>query len=430
LKQDNLIAFQNKIPIEALTMTFRDAITITKYLGLEYLWIDSLCIVQDDEDDWRREAALMCFVYGGSTINISASSATNGSMGCFQELKPRWNHEIQRGSGEPRSQLGCLPSSFRRSTMRSPLAKRGWVLQERVLSPRNLHFAEDDVFWECTQNMACENFPEELPSCFGNGFHFRDRPLKYTSWQELVERYTLCQSTFGQDKLIAISGIARRIQQENHDEYIAGLWRKDLELQLLWYVGGVPMPRYIPYVAPTWSWASIQTSVRHNPLWMGPDISTDRLVSVVDTKIAYASTDVLGEVKSAALRLSCTLFARVTMYQEDETWYLTDDMDIECTFDTIDTVSLTTIEVYLLPVIKQQKGTSITMFEGLMLEPSETSKDCYRRIGHFIQLNTNSTDGPDFQTFCENEARAPGGDEYSHVEEGVGLATIFNVDII
>jgi hypothetical protein len=149
LKRDNLNAFQKQIPTEALTNTFQDAIYIARYLGLNYLWIDSLCIVQDDEDDWRKEAALMGSVYGGSSINISASSAKNGTFGCFQKRDSSWRYQVQAGQGNEPLLFDYVPGSFRRSLLASPLVSRGWVLQERVLSCQNLHFAKNEVFREC-----------------------------------------------------------------------------------------------------------------------------------------------------------------------------------------------------------------------------------------------------------------------------------------
>ena len=86
LQEDSLEHFLIAIPEDKLTKTFRDAIYITRSLGLQYLWIDSLCIIQLSALDWRRESALMSFVYGGSTINIAATGATDGTIGCF--LKP------------------------------------------------------------------------------------------------------------------------------------------------------------------------------------------------------------------------------------------------------------------------------------------------------------------------------------------------------
>ncbi|KAF4633388.1 hypothetical protein G7Y89_g4725 [Cudoniella acicularis] len=83
LCQDNFQDLQECVPEKELTGTFRDAVYVTRYLGLEYLWIDSICIIQDDEQDWEREPALMSGVYGGSTINIAAANSLDGNGGCL-----------------------------------------------------------------------------------------------------------------------------------------------------------------------------------------------------------------------------------------------------------------------------------------------------------------------------------------------------------
>jgi len=86
LTSDSLDLFLEKIPVDKLTKTFQDAVYITQRLGIDYLWIDSLCIIQDSMEDWEVESFLMSSVYGGSTLNIAAGSAVDGSKGCFYEL--------------------------------------------------------------------------------------------------------------------------------------------------------------------------------------------------------------------------------------------------------------------------------------------------------------------------------------------------------
>jgi Heterokaryon incompatibility protein (HET) len=71
------------IPVTLLTKTFRDAINITRRLNLQYLWIDSICIIQEDEGDWARESATMAAVYAGCFVNLVASAAPDGTVGCL-----------------------------------------------------------------------------------------------------------------------------------------------------------------------------------------------------------------------------------------------------------------------------------------------------------------------------------------------------------
>lgn len=85
LNSQNIDSLARAIPNNMLSKTFKDAIQITRRLGIAYLWIDSLCIIQNDDNDWEHEASLMSSVYGGSTINIAASTAVDGTEGCFSK---------------------------------------------------------------------------------------------------------------------------------------------------------------------------------------------------------------------------------------------------------------------------------------------------------------------------------------------------------
>ncbi|KAF8862041.1 HET-domain-containing protein, partial [Acephala macrosclerotiorum] len=259
LTTTNYEAFQHSIPLENIPKTFLDAMFVARELGFRYLWVDSLCIVQDDSDDWTAESSLMSDVYGNSTINIAASSAINGSVGLFFNRDPTWKCYIQTmGSGDPR--WDCVPGTFNTILQDSPLSTRGWALQERVLPRRTLHFTSREVFWECDELVACETFPDGIPSA-APFYELQKRPMDREMWIGLVERYSRCKLTHLSDKLIAISGLARIAQSEINDEYVAGMWKNDLELQLGWYAPTTGT-RPSQYVAPTWSWASIDGAVK------------------------------------------------------------------------------------------------------------------------------------------------------------------------
>lgn len=121
---------------------------ITRRLGVRYLWIDSLCILQDDNEDWEREAANMAQVYSQPLVTLAASAASDGSQG-FLRAKPKYSPiEI----GYPSGTLGAVHNVFVgylfnrfQSLTKGPLSTRGWTLQERVLSPRTLHYGSDQL---------------------------------------------------------------------------------------------------------------------------------------------------------------------------------------------------------------------------------------------------------------------------------------------
>ena len=133
-----------------LSKTFQDAIGITRILGIRYIWIDALCIIQDSELDWKRESAQMFRIYSSSYCNLAASSARDGSHGmpyhrdnkAPQPLKLFVNNMIC--FIEPSTK-----SIFEANVEHGPLTNRAWVFQERMLSKRNLHFTPKHLLWEC-----------------------------------------------------------------------------------------------------------------------------------------------------------------------------------------------------------------------------------------------------------------------------------------
>ncbi|ORY17228.1 heterokaryon incompatibility protein-domain-containing protein [Clohesyomyces aquaticus] len=147
-----------EFPVSQLPRTFRDAITVACRLGLRYLWIDSLCILQDSKDDWSVESGLMHKVYMNVFCNIASSLSQCPEEGLFWE-----RNSALAGSFTVQFQLGHYNQEFdvdldlQETTLRhSPLYKRGWVLQESCLSPRTIHFSRFPAF-ECRIFLASES---------------------------------------------------------------------------------------------------------------------------------------------------------------------------------------------------------------------------------------------------------------------------------
>jgi hypothetical protein len=151
------------ININDLPKTFQDAIIITKALGFQNLWIDSLCIVQDDADDWATEAAKMADIYETAELTIAATWARNGDMGCLRESLPPFSATINmsaKASGQPQDmvQISMRPEYDESINLhRAPLNTRAWTLQERLLSLRTLSFAADQMHWACPTRYNSED---------------------------------------------------------------------------------------------------------------------------------------------------------------------------------------------------------------------------------------------------------------------------------
>ncbi|KAH6678714.1 heterokaryon incompatibility protein-domain-containing protein [Halenospora varia] len=153
LKRSNYIDFLKHIPVELLTQTFQDAFFTAKKLDFRYIWIDSLCIIQDDPEDWAKEAGTMSDVYSNTSLNIAATSGTDGSAGLFHDRKlhlVRFPEVVPSSENQTtsKSQQGNLsddtqPSRYllvnealwNEEITASCLASRGWVVQELYLAP-------------------------------------------------------------------------------------------------------------------------------------------------------------------------------------------------------------------------------------------------------------------------------------------------------
>jgi len=196
LEESKLHQFRRRIPWHNISPVFRDAITVSEALGIYYIWIDSLCkfvlpghyyiyipfsltfsgIIQDSSSDWKTESAKMCDVYSCCHLNIAADASHDGSQGLFRErnaalLRPihmvvrktdnnRANNGYRRFSEmEPGNYLLFDIHCWKDEVDDGPLGKRGWVLQERALSPRTLHFGKTQVAWECRHFICSEVFP-------------------------------------------------------------------------------------------------------------------------------------------------------------------------------------------------------------------------------------------------------------------------------
>ncbi|KAL2192364.1 hypothetical protein P885DRAFT_47879 [Corynascus similis CBS 632.67] len=297
------------VPLRSLPQLVQDVIFVSLELGICYVWIDLLCIYQDEDNvaDWQREATLMNRVYSNSFCNISAGDAKGCHESLFASRDPNiflpQLVELNVEHGDEKTQLFRVydNSYWHRSVSRALVNSRAWVLQERFLSPRVLQFDKCQVLWECLEKSATETCPREIPrSLVGMGnLVFKNlvpivQPTptgapnsKFLSkvrhiWTCLVEAYSACDLTVPSDKLIAISGIA---------QHVAAL----LQAQ-----SGVPgkTSRPAQYRAPSWSWASIDGPVR--PGW---SYTNHSLIKIDEVHLEYLTGDVFGAVTGGWLRL-------------------------------------------------------------------------------------------------------------------------------
>ncbi|KAI1382969.1 heterokaryon incompatibility protein-domain-containing protein [Hypoxylon trugodes] len=153
---------KNGISFRDLPKTFQDAIRLCRFLRSEYLWIDSLCIIQHSKEDWERESVTMADVYRYSRCNIAATASRGPSEGCFHPRDPRLVSplEITLDTKEGKEKYLFLDNDMWNSDVEeAPLNKRAWVQQERLLAPRQIHCGRQQLFWECPETSKCETYP-------------------------------------------------------------------------------------------------------------------------------------------------------------------------------------------------------------------------------------------------------------------------------
>ncbi|OTB14879.1 hypothetical protein K445DRAFT_384254 [Daldinia sp. EC12] len=279
-------------PIKHLPKTLRDAVHVVYRFGIQYLWIDRLCIYQDSCEDWRKEAGTMQDVYRNALFCISALGAEDDEGGCFFE---------------------------------------------RLMAPRTIYFGKRQVFWECAELHACETQPKGFggfsPACnsFGTEKHENRDDIDYplskqliavptapcatrdsltrilADWSSIVSLYSNTRLTLPRDKLVAVSGLAKDTRKAlqylkpRKHRYLAGIWEGHLIETLCWYVRvGTAATRATCYRAPSWFWDSLGGNL------IIPDTFVEEVVeisTIICDDVEFIGADDTGEVASGRLVL-------------------------------------------------------------------------------------------------------------------------------
>lgn len=331
-----------------LPQSFQDAIWLTHRLGVQYLWIDSLCILQDSQQDWVHESARMRDIYQGSWLTIAASRASGSAEGFLGE-QVHYEHisfpyQVDDMSGEI---MACtVPIQIANRADRrielgdEPLTTRGWALQERYISQRTLHFGRSQILFEHDGSVLTQDNCK--PISFRDYNSMPDCGLERGDWYLLVERYSARNLTRESDKLPALGGLAAyfapHLFRGNASTYLAGLWREDMLAGLCWarpwaHTGTRPKS----YRAPSWSWAATEGNI----IYPSGAEANRELAIVEDSDTSLASLDSpFGEVRGGWVRLRAILlrpqarkdwpgYTEFEFCEEEEYFAIDSDWDVE-----------------------------------------------------------------------------------------------------
>jgi len=308
--KSRLEVYTTSIDESSLPATLRDAITLCRGIKVQYLWVDMLCIIQDDEEDWRRESSSMHRVYSNALLTVAAHHPTwclTGFLGEQEFGQDAWQKCFQPSISI--AEVKAPERMYVRIRKRpqdkkaTPLEQRGWTVQEAILPTRIVHFTGAEMAWECNERWFCEcghilgksGTRWDDPAQPFLKTLFQDRNMGITPrygdgndptglpWTSVVVEYSRRQLTKSADKLVALSGLAQSISPSTEQNaepsgpndtahrYLAGIWQHHIPMQLLWYIhdGGTKEiepahSRPLPYRAPTWSWASIDGFVGYS----------------------------------------------------------------------------------------------------------------------------------------------------------------------
>ncbi|KAF5975539.1 hypothetical protein FBULB1_7319 [Fusarium bulbicola] len=444
LSQTTEDQFRSGMALSSLSPTFRDAALLVRRMGFRYIWIDSLCIFQDSLIEWQQEAKAMVDIYRHSFCNISAIAASldPSSTGLFsrrslpsRHLFPfiiREQHLKDKTGFDVGPWLLYNDSSWSDEIENTPLNTRGWVVQERFLAPRVLHFTKDQMYWECLETTVCEADPDWKLQILAKDDRLR-QPIQtvykaagrqivrrvsnlqtnqglgaiglektyHTLWGSLVSIYANCALTKESDRLIAMSGIAKRFQEASKDTYLAGLWKEVIHSDLTWKtnaIEGAEVVRNESY-APTWSWASVvgghtTLSALHQRYSGLPQ----PLVTLVEDRIITEPPggDPTGLLRSAELDIECMLFyyrwtgpsTTLAVYKDDirsDCYFEEDFSSQSLQLDTTDLVrkfkELEQVEGVCVPLCAGYYGYGGGRNVFMMLDL--VSGTTFRRIGTF-----------------------------------------------
>lgn len=317
---------QHGIAADDLPRVMHDAILALCRIGLSYVWIDSLCIVQDSKGDWQHEAGQMADVYSNAELTLSAAWVPDSgeSLFCDRQDPSKFSNmdigPVQADGTRPFFLRPLIPHFDADNLDQGwfyaeswPLMDRGWVYQEQLLSRRTLYFTRHELVWICQEKHACEcgRLNKQVSAAPGED-ELDD------GWQTIVQTYSQRVLTKPSDRLPAIAGVAAKYAttasktESPPGRYLCGLWERNLVSLLLWWARD-PLPRGKTLEPmPSWSWAAVTGAVTFWISFRSPN------VDVVDVSVEYHGESFVGRVKDARLVLAGPTVEGIIRVSDDD----------------------------------------------------------------------------------------------------------------
>lgn len=394
---------RNRIPMISLPPLFQDAVAITRSLGYRYIWIDSLCIIQDSKQDWISEAARMGYIYKHSSLTIAAETSQDCLEGVFASSNRRWpnlkdafalpchssTHQIQ-GIVYPK-----LDSEA--PTRRDFLGSRAWTLQEDILSPRTIIWTSRGLKWQCRSadydegiqlggSLQISNYynwkhnnwkriclPRQSFEQQLSGLTSKDSDSQAMEiWYNILQNFVRRNITNHADRLPALSGVAREIARLTGYRYLAGLWGEDIWAGLLWSIAG-RAERFKNTPEPSWSWASIELCTDDATSRFTPRHSRLPIIwaSILGINIPSVGDDPFGQVKSARLHLRgpCRYASELRAWLKDNGYPQDVTRFVEVQFDCASDVDTMSLHDFMFLQVASSEEGSIATAKPMMVPP-------------------------------------------------------------
>lgn len=395
--RETLADHKRGIPLNNLPRVFQDAIRIAWALKIQYLWIDALCIIQKDKEDWDAESKLMAEVYRGSCLTIAAISSENPHKSSFSE-------ETQSQPFGPALTV-VIRHHFPNTAIDHrgnvyPMLSRAWTYQERLLAPRVLYMGRQEMLWDCVHCRGCQCGGAEYKRNEVNKGEFykiclqpaptQDFTAMQRLWYHMVIQYSALRLTVREDKLPAISGLANVLyhhRAKNPNSYLAGLWRDTLIWDLCWQVRRKGSSSNFSLTTPSWSWASNGDIIEYPKEFYYRDVLFEGRREYAKVRNAFCLPDgpsATGRVKKGAyIDLDCDMIPITSSLQGYPYGFVFQENDMSYKADQKDTNP--TPPAYFIPLTSTQYHRDCNLYGIVVIPKSGTRENPeYQRIGFAI----------------------------------------------